>query len=68
MQSYPRYELYGESQKLIDWVKALPYVDETKDAEVQSYVDKIKDAYKNIRLLIRPFLRQKSRCRLLMRL
>ena len=45
MQSYPRYELYGESQKLIDWVKALPYVDETDDAEVKLYVDKIKDAY-----------------------
>ena len=45
MQSYPRYELYGESQKLIDWVKALPYVDETDNAEVQSYVDKIRDAY-----------------------
>lgn len=45
MQSYPRYELYGDP-KLTDWVKALPYVNEKDAAEVQSYVDKIKDAYK----------------------
>ncbi len=48
MQSYPRYELYGDDPKLTDWVKALPYVDETDAAEVKSYVDKIKDAYKKI--------------------
>ena len=45
MQSYPRYELYGDP-KLTDWVKELPYVNEKDAAEVQSYVDKIKDAYK----------------------
>lgn len=45
MQSYPRYELYGDDSKLTDWVKELPYVNEKDAAEVQSYVDKIKDAY-----------------------
>ena len=45
MQSYPRYELYGDDSKLTDWVKALPYVDETDNEEVKSYVDKIRDAY-----------------------
>ena len=45
MQSYPRYELYGDDSKLTAWVKALPYVNEKDAAEVQSYVDKIKDAY-----------------------
>ena len=45
MQSYPRYDLYGDSSKLTDWVKALPYVDETNSTEVQSYVDMISEAY-----------------------
>lgn len=45
MQSYPRYDLYGDSSKLTEWVKALPYVDETNSTEVQSYVDMISEAY-----------------------
>ena len=45
MQSYPRYELYGDDTKLEAWVKALPYVDETNPDEVKSYVDTIKEAY-----------------------
>ena len=44
MQSYPRYDLYGSSE-LTEWVKALPYVDEKNDEEVQTYVNKIKEAY-----------------------
>lgn len=45
MQSYPRYELYGNRSKLEEWVKALPYVDETDSNDVEYYVDLISDAY-----------------------
>lgn len=45
MQSYPRYELYGDDSKLTEWVKALPYVDETDAESVNKYVTTIKEAY-----------------------
>ena len=45
MQSYPRYDLYGDDLKLTEWVKALPYVDETDNDAVSKYVNTIQEAY-----------------------
>lgn len=44
MQSYPRYESYN-SGTLQDWVKSLPYVDETNNEEVAYYVNLVQEAY-----------------------
>lgn len=42
MQSYPRYEIYGDDVKLAAWVHDLPYVDSTNESY---YIDTIKEAY-----------------------
>lgn len=42
MQSYPRYEYYGNDTKLNAWLDTLPYVDSTNKTE---YFDTIKEAF-----------------------